>query len=139
MDTSLMISAGYEDVPVRAGRKVFPEVDGNVVRIIKQEKPILALPGEPNNRIICGVAYPPVQSNILQISFDRLSCASINEKDLRETGCVGCLARTHHVWIRIKYIPLRQSLNLTFLNKLERNLRFSSPTDPIQDKSALLC
>jgi hypothetical protein len=87
-----MISAGYEDVPVRAGRKVFPEVDRNVVRIIKQEKPIFALPSEPNNRIICGVAYPPVQSNILQVGFDRFICASVNEKDLRETGCVGRLA-----------------------------------------------
>jgi hypothetical protein len=59
MDTTLMVSAGYENVPVRARRKVFVEVDLNVVRVIKQEKPVFALPRKPNNRVICRFAYPP--------------------------------------------------------------------------------
>jgi hypothetical protein len=82
MNKGLTVSGGDEDVPVRTRWEKKGQVEGNVVCVIEQEKPIFAFPGKPANGIIRVFAYLLPGSDILQVGVDGLSCGGVDEEDI---------------------------------------------------------
>ena len=80
MNTRLMVSRSYEDVPMRARWEESGKVDFWVIRVVKQEKPVLAFLGEPGNRVVRRFTYLIRKRYVRQAGVDSLSCARIDEE-----------------------------------------------------------
>ena len=80
----VIISAGDQDVAVRTTREIIPKIGSCIIRVIKQEQPLLALPSKPIECIFRGFAYGFGESDGSEVRVCCFGRTGVNEIYIRE-------------------------------------------------------
>ena len=85
------VSGSDQDVTVWAAGEVIVKIEGWIIRIIEQEKPLLLLPSKPIKCVF--IAYAFGESDGSEVCVDCFGCGGINEIDVQEPRKAGELVQ----------------------------------------------
>src|SRR3984957_17635117 len=80
----VVVSTRDKDITVGAAGEVVPKIEQRIIRVIKQEQPLLALSRQTSEGIVLRVPCSFGYGDISEVCSDRFNRAGVDEKHVRK-------------------------------------------------------